>query len=135
FCWGSIRSGAHHQGSRQPLYPDRRAGSLSTGNVYQETSKRTKGLVSRGGGNIPRATSSESVSRNEDEFVLRRGLIVRSQWSTISGLCTGLKHIRTYAERGKNEEREQKAKNKREKERKDMNPEDEVEVSERRERE
>ncbi|KYM78997.1 hypothetical protein ALC53_10551 [Atta colombica] len=119
FANDSIRSGAHHQGSRQPLYPDRRAGSLSTGNVYQETSKRAEGLVSRGGGNIPRATSSESGSRasNEDEFVLRRGLIVHSQWSTISGLCTGLKHIRTYADQAKNEEREQKAKNKREKER------------------
>jgi len=58
----------------------------------------------------------ESRASNEDEFVLRRGLIVHSQWSTISGLCTGLKHIRTYAERGKNEESEQKAKNKREKE-------------------
>ena len=71
----------------------------------------------------------ESRASNEDEFVLRRGLIVRSQWSTISGLCTGLKHIRTYAEREKKEERERRAKNTREKERKDVNPEDEVGVS------
>ncbi|KYN31499.1 hypothetical protein ALC56_14380 [Trachymyrmex septentrionalis] len=39
----------------------------------------------RGGSHLSLATPSRAS--NEDEFVLRRGLIVRSQWSTISGLC------------------------------------------------
>ncbi|KYN00973.1 hypothetical protein ALC62_08199 [Cyphomyrmex costatus] len=74
--------------------------------------------------------SKRSRASNEDEFVLRRGLIVRSQWSTISGLCTGLKHIRTYAEREKNEEREQKAKNERERERESDEEEEQVAIEE-----
>lgn len=72
----------------------------------------------------------ESRASNEDEFVLRRGLIVRSQWSTVCRLCTGLKHIRTYAERGKKEDRELAREKEEAEGEDDRNPEDEGGVSE-----